>query len=142
MHGKQEVTYRLKVAQGFLAECQQDLVLQRWRSAVDNGQLTIEHATKAVLATLGPVGRTHNPSTPLHQAHQENKFATALSREVQRLAELATLMGRDLHIQTDYGDETSGLTPWELFDETDAQQALAMAEEAVALDQTIIGNDS
>jgi hypothetical protein len=31
-----------------------------------------------------------------------------------------------------------GLTPWELFDEADANQALKMAEEAVALAEAII----
>lgn len=67
MRGKQEVVYRLNVAQGFLVECQQDVTLQRWRSAVDNGQLAIEHATKAVLAMIGPVGRTHNPATPYNR---------------------------------------------------------------------------
>ncbi len=41
----------------------------------------------------------------------------------------------DVHIQTDYGDEFAGLTPWELFDEADASYALAMAEEAVTLAQ-------
>jgi hypothetical protein len=31
--------YRLTLAQGFLAEAQQDAMLKRWRSAVDNAQL-------------------------------------------------------------------------------------------------------
>jgi HEPN domain-containing protein len=35
-------------------------------------------------------------------------------------------------------DEMGGLTPWELFDEADANQALKMAEEAVALAEAII----
>jgi len=43
-----EVQYRLKVAQGFLVEGQQDLNTQRWRSAVDNAQLATENAAKAV----------------------------------------------------------------------------------------------
>jgi hypothetical protein len=40
--------------------------------------------------------------------------------------------------QTDYGDEIGGLTPWELFDENDARQALSLAEEAVTLAVQII----
>lgn len=47
-------------------------------------------------------------------------------------------MGPDIHIQTDYGDEMEGLTPWELFDQADAQQSLAMAEEAVTIATTIV----
>jgi hypothetical protein len=51
-------------------------------------------------------------------------------------------MGPDIHIQTDYGDEASRLTPWDLFSEADARQALAMAEEAVALARAIVHDDS
>jgi hypothetical protein len=40
--------------------------------------------------------------------------------------------------QTDYGDEFQGLTPWELFDEQEAHEALAVAEEAVSLAQTTV----
>mgnify|MGYP005851789575 CR=1 FL=1 len=43
------------------------------------------------------------------------------------------MLGPDIHMQTDYGDEVGGLTPWELFDETDAREALTMAEDAVRL---------
>lgn len=56
---------------------------------------------------------------------------------VQRLAEHAEMLGADIHIQTDYGDEMGGRTPWELFDEEDAREALARAEEAVNLAQTV-----
>jgi hypothetical protein len=51
--------------------------------------------------------------------------------QVQRVAELAEMMGADVHIQTDYGDEVSGRTPWELFNETDARRSVGMGEEAV-----------
>ena len=35
-------------------------------------------------------------------------------------------------------DELAGLTPWELFNEEDAREALEIAEEAVSLAQGII----
>jgi HEPN domain-containing protein len=140
MRSEQEVAYRLKLAQGFLTECRQDVALKRWRSAVDNGQLAIEHAAKAVLATIGPVGRTHNPAILLQQALQDNRFANTLHGQVRRLAELARLMGLDVHIRTDYGIEAEMRTPWDLFKEMDATQALKMAEEAVSLAQQIWSN--
>lgn len=59
MTGNRSAEYRLKLAQGFLNEARQDVGLGRWRSAVDNAQLAVENAAKAVLALLGPVGRTH-----------------------------------------------------------------------------------
>jgi HEPN domain-containing protein len=52
-----EAIYRLRLAEGFLEEARQDVVLQRWRSALDNSQLAVEHAVKSVLALLGPVVR-------------------------------------------------------------------------------------
>ena len=131
MIGRQEAEYRLRLAQGFLAEALQDVDLKRWRSAVDNAQLAVENAGKAALALLGPVGRTHNPAVPLRQALQDGLFASP--HRIERLINLVETLGPDIHIQTDYGDELGDRTPWELFDESDARQALSMAEEAVNL---------
>jgi HEPN domain-containing protein len=131
-------SYRFKLAVGFLREAYQDVALERWRSAMDNAQLSVENAAKAVLALLGPVGRTHQPAPFLREAIQQERFPPSLCDEVQRLAELAELLGPDVHIRTDYGDEVGGLTPWELFDEADARQALAMAEESVAIVQAVL----
>ena len=49
MTGDQDAAYRLRVAQGFLDEARQDVELGRWRATVDNSQLTVENAAKAVL---------------------------------------------------------------------------------------------
>lgn len=130
-----DAEYRLRVAQGFLEESRQDVTLTRWRSAVDNAQLATENAAKAVLAVVGPVGRTHQPATLLRQELRE--FPTAHQNRVERLAQCAEMLGFDVHVQTDYGDEMEGLTPWELFDENDARNALAIAEEAVELARLI-----
>jgi HEPN domain-containing protein len=138
MTGGQDAQYRLKLAQGFLAEARQDVDLGRWRSAVDNAQLSVENAAKTVLALLGPVGKSHNPAVQLRQALSEDLFVAPHDAQVQRLAEHAETMGPDVHIQTDYGDEMGGRTPWELFDEADARQALTIAEEAVSLARAII----
>jgi HEPN domain-containing protein len=138
MTGNKDAQYRLKVAQGFLNEASQDVDLGRWRSAVDNAQLSVENAAKSVLALVGPVGRSHNPAAQLRQATNEGLFAEPQSKQVQHLAELSELMGADLHIQTDYGDEVGGRTPWELFDEADARRSLAMAEESANLAYAII----
>lgn len=46
-------------------------------------------------------------------------------------------MSSDVHAQTDYGNEAEMCTPWDLFGETDAQQALSMAEEAFKLAESI-----
>jgi HEPN domain-containing protein len=133
-----DVEYRLRIAQGFLDESRQDVALNRWRSAVDNAQLAVENAAKAVLALIAPIGRTHNPAPLLRQALDEGRFDVAQQSAVRRLAECAELLGFDIHVQTDYGDEFQGLTPWELFNDHEAGEALAIAEEAVNLAHGIV----
>lgn len=133
MIGQPSARYRLRLALGFLKEARQDVDLARWRSAVDNAQLAVENAAKSALALLRPVGRTHNPAIQLCDALSRGFFQALYNGLVQRLAEHAETMGPDVHIQTDYGDEMGGRTPWELFSDQDAHQALAIAEEAVSL---------
>ena len=115
-----DAQYRFRIAQGFLEESHQDVTLTRWRSAVDNAQLATENATKAVLALAGPVGKTHQPALLLRQALQV--FSPSY-QHVERLSEQAEMLGFDVHVQTDYGDEMEGVTPWELFNDDDARSA-------------------
>jgi HEPN domain-containing protein len=140
--GGQNAAYRLKLAQGFLEEARQDAGLDRWRSAVDGAQLTVENAAKTGLALFGRVGCTHNPATRIRRLIGEGQLETTLSKRLERLAEPAELLGPDVHAQTDYGDETGGRTPWELFEEEDARQALAIAEEAASLADQIVRETS
>jgi HEPN domain-containing protein len=140
--GREQARYRLRLARGFLEEARQDTELKRWRSAVDGAQLAVENAGKAVLALAGSIGRTHNPATQLRRLIEEGRFEAARSEYMIRLAELAELLGPDIHVQTDYGDEVEGRTPWELFAEADARQALAVAEEAVTLADQIVREGS
>jgi HEPN domain-containing protein len=135
----EEVSYRLRLVLGFLEEARQDFTLGRWRSCVDNSQLATENAAKAVLALLGPVGRTHNPSLLLREALAEGEFPEEVTPQVERLAECAELLGPDIHVQSDYGDEAGGRTPWELFDRDTARQALDLAEEVAELSHQILG---
>jgi HEPN domain-containing protein len=57
-----DVAYRLALAEGFLAEAEQDVGLGRWRSCVDNAQLAVENAGKAVLMWFGVPPKTHDPA--------------------------------------------------------------------------------
>src|SRR5262249_28412641 len=98
-----------------------------------------ENAAKAALATLGPVGRTHNPAAILQIALDEDRFPPELKEHVGRLTECARQLGPAVHIRSDCGDENTRQTPWELFDEPAARQALALAGEAVSLARGIAG---
>lgn len=138
MQSAEQVRYRLRLAEGFLEEARQDISSKRWRSCVDNSQLAVENAAKAILAILGPVGRTHNPAVVLRQALAEGRFIESIRGQVERVAECAESLGPEVHVQSDYGDEVGHRTPWELFDEPAAQQALRVAEEAVSLTKEIV----
>jgi HEPN domain-containing protein len=137
-----EISYRLALAEGFLREGRQDQTLSRWRSCVDNCQLVAENAAKSALALLGPVGRTHNPAPLLREALQRGDYPATVRSRVQRLAECSEFLGPDIHVQSDYGDESSRQTPWDLFDEDAAAQALALAEEAFSIAREIISEFS
>jgi len=128
-----EGRFRLRLAEGFLSEASQDVGSERWRSCVDNCQLATENAAKAAAAVLGPVGRTHYPSSLLRLGLAEDRFPEPLRASVARLAELAEILGADLHAKSDYGDEATGRTPWEMFDEQDATACFDWATEAVSL---------
>ena len=138
VNGLEHARYRLNLARGFLAEGEQDVHLRRWRSAVDNAQLAVENAAKSVLALVVPVGRTHHPAPLLREAIDAGLFAEHVVPSVLRLAECAEQLGYDIHVQTAYGDETAGATPWELFGEEDAQEAIALAQESVALAERVV----
>lgn len=140
------VTYRLRLAQGFLQEAEQDASIGRWRACTAHAQLAVENALKAVIALFAPVPRTHAPADILSIMLEQGDVPQSMRGEVQELVNIA--QGLDLaaiHVQTDYGDEFHGLTPWELFTEEDAHDALAIArhvvEAATALIQKQGGTD-
>ncbi len=129
---KESVTYRLELAHGFLREAQQDLTLQRWRSAVSHAPLAVENGLKAVISLFLPVAKTHDPARILLELIARQQIPSQWQSAVQKLAEIGQPLGPHLHVQTDYGDEHGGRLPWELFGEEEAKEALTTAEKIVA----------
>lgn len=78
----------MKLAEGFLKEADQDLELERYRSCVDNAQLSIENSVKAVFFFFGPVAKTHNPAADLKQVIESKK----IPREVEDILSSITLV--------------------------------------------------
>lgn len=138
----EETDYRLRMAEGFLGEARHNIAHDLWRSCVDNSQLAAENAAKAVLSLLGPVGHTHDPGALLLTAAEEHWFPGVLDDLVVRLAECSRALGPQVHIESDYGDEASRRTPWELFDRDSAERAFRLAEESVALARRITEAES
>jgi HEPN domain-containing protein len=138
MESQRDAQYRLRLAQGFLDEAEQDYGLKRWRAVVDNSQLAVENAAKAALALVLPPSRVHDPGRLLTEALDQSLYGDDQVTTVRSLAECAEALGPDVHIQTDYGDETGGRTPWELFDQADARKALELARQATDLAHNLV----
>jgi HEPN domain-containing protein len=133
MDSASDTEYRLRLARGFLAEAEEDFRSSRWRSCVDNAQLAVENAAKSVVARFGPVPRSHDMSAVLSEHLRRGAVPPELREGVERLQELSRQLGFEEHVRSDYGDEARGITPWELFQEADAQQAIETARRAVDL---------
>jgi HEPN domain-containing protein len=138
VNSRKDVQYRISLAEGFLREAEMDYGLERWRSCVDNAQLTVENAGKAILALFEVAGRTHAPA-PLLTALTED---TAIEKEVRTaigdaLPDFLTV-GADEHFMTDYGDESSYILPWDLFTRESADSALGAARKCRAAANKIV----
>ena len=133
MDSASDAEYRLRLARGFLAEAEEDLRSSRWRSCVDDAQLAVENAAKSVIARFGPVPRSHDMSAVLSEHLRLGAVPLELREGVERLVELSSQLGFEEHVRSDYGDEARGITPWELFQEPDAQRAIDTARRAVDL---------
>jgi len=129
---KENVTFRLELARGFLHEAQQDLTLGRWRAAVSHAQLSVENALKAVIGVFLPVPKTHDPARVLLELIARQQIPPRWQKDVQQLAEMGRPLGPQLHVHTDYGDEFGGLLPWVLFGEEETREALSTTENILA----------
>jgi len=127
VHFEEDSRYRLRLARGFLQEAEQDYQLRRWRSCVDNAQMSVENAAKAILALFGPLTKTHDPSAHLRSLVESGRVAGPVKETLERLLETFDTIGAEEHFLTDYGDEAAYRDPWSLFGEEDARRALEAA---------------
>ncbi len=125
------VRYRIRLAEGFLAEAEQDFTLARWRSCVDNAQLVVENAGKTALALFGVVPKTHDPAQQIAQILRNQDAPTAIRELMEKMLPDLLALGSAEHFLTDYGDEVTYKLPWELFDESAAADALKAARRSL-----------
>jgi len=76
---------------------------------VDNAQLSVENSAKAVLALVGFAGKTYNWG--IREALDREEFGEEIREKAELLAQHADELGFEVHVRTDYGDETEGRTP-------------------------------
>ena len=94
---ERDVDFRLRLADGFLGEARDDVTRARWRSCVDNAQLAVENAVKAVIARFVPVPRTHDLVTlpwELFDAADAQRAMTVAERSVTLARSILGRAGR------------------------------------------------
>lgn len=138
MNATDDIAYRLALAKGFLIEAEQDMLLERWRSCVDNSQLAVENAGKTALSLFGVAPKSHDPARQitaiLRKASLPEEIVSALK---QMLPDLVALGERE-HVLTDYGDEETYTLPWDLFTQQSAETALKTAQRCVQTIQKLL----
>jgi len=138
MDSIEEAKYRLRLSEGFVKEAEEYFNLSHWRSCVSSAQLTVENASKAVLALFQPMVKIHDISKLLLSLIEEQGFMGDLAKKIERLAENARILGFEEHIRTDYGDELGYRTPWEIYNSNHAEKALSFAKISYKLSVEII----
>ncbi len=138
MNTPEEVTYRLALARGFLVEAEQDMDLGRWRSCVDNAQLTVENAGKTVLALFGITPKTHDPARQVAALLRNQSLPEDVQEQMQHMLPDLLALGTTEHFLTDYGDEVTYTLPWDLFTRESAIDALTSARRSLEYAQALL----
>jgi HEPN domain-containing protein len=128
VNSQNDAEYRLRLAKGFQQEAEQDFQLQRWRSCVDNAQLSVENAGKVIIAIFEPVEKTHNPAVNLRKLIDKKLVDDSLLIDLNAALAFFDELGFEEHFLTDYGDENNYRDPWSLFREEDAKKALEIMQ--------------
>ena len=138
MNSIDDVKYRLSLAKGFLGEAEEDLKLKRWRSCVDNAQLVVENAGKAILMLFGVSPKTHEPAKHLAELIRNPEIPINIREQIKDILPDFLLLGLEEHFMTDYGDEGSYKLPWDIFDEESAVSAMNAAHMCKTASEEII----
>jgi len=105
MNSREEATYWVKFAAGYIEEAEKLFVAKLWRACAGSCQLAVENACKAVIALFRPVIKTHEVSKLLFDLLAGEEFSKNEVQGIEKLADYAKILGLKEHILTDYGDE-------------------------------------
>jgi len=114
VNSHEEVDYRVKLSKGFLKEAEEDFSLKRWRACVDNSQLCVENAGKAILTLFGVSPKTHEPAKHLSGIVNDETIPEEIRFLIKDILPEFLTLGLEEHFMTDYGDESTYTLPWDL----------------------------
>jgi HEPN domain-containing protein len=130
-----EVRYRYILAINYLRDANEAFNRGDWRGTVANAQLSAENAAKAVIAVYRVPSWSHDPSGELQEL--VDRMPRELTDLVIELASIARRLAPEFGRST-YGEPSMGLTPWDIYTQGDAENALGMAKRAVEIMKTIL----
>jgi Uncharacterized conserved protein related to C-terminal domain of eukaryotic chaperone, SACSIN len=130
-----EVRYRYKLAINYLRDANEAFNRGDWRDTVANAQLSAENAAKAVIAVYRVPSWSHDPSGELQEL--VDRMPRELADLVIELANIAKRLAPE-HGRSTYGEPSMGLTPWDIYTQGDAENALGMAKRAVEIMKAIL----
>ena len=124
LNPQSEVQYKVELATRYLKEAEEAIKRKDYRNTVASSQLCAENAAKAIIALYRIPSWSHDPS------HELLEITPNLKPKLRKLAEELAEIARKLapeHGRTTYGEPAKGLTPWDIYSEEDALEALTMA---------------
>lgn len=142
VNSREEATYRLQLASGYVKEAEQLFGAKLWRACAGSCQLAVENGCKAVVALFRPMVRTHEISEHLLNIAEEEKLTEEEVQKIEKLANYARVLGLKEHILVDYGDELTFKVPWEIYKEEHAKRAMEIASAAVGITEEFIKYES
>ncbi len=100
---------------------------------MDNSQLAVENSGKTVVACFRPVEKSHNPARQVTDLLDRGEIDEKLIDDIKILIPLLEKLGFEEHLKTDYGDEDTYKSPWDIFNKDDAAEALDIARKCVGI---------
>lgn len=135
LDSREEISYRVKIAERYLKEASNAYRRRDYRLVVASSQLSVENAAKAVIAVFRIPSWSHDPSNELLELL--NQLPEHIKNYARELANIARTLAPE-HGRATYGEPLRGLTPWELYSEKEATQSLEMATRARELMKKIL----
>lgn len=127
LNPESEVSYRVRLANQYLREAEEAFKRRDYRSAVASSQLCSENSAKAIIAFFRTPSWSHDPSYELLDLLPS--LPADLRTLIKELADIVRRLAPE-HGRATYGEPLRGLTPWDIYDEGSASEALSGARRA------------
>jgi len=130
MNSKEEALRRIKIAERHLREARGASQREDYPEVVGHAQPCVENSAKAIIACFRIPSWSHDPSGKLKESLSDSGLSSKERANLEKVAEYAHRLAPE-HGRTDYG--TRNKLPEEIYEKSDADDALRMAEESMGV---------